>query len=633
MVSLSICFNIFPLGQKDVFAATLEEKEYTSFKDIIESTLYQYQLNHDGNPKNADELISYANHLQRGGFAITIWDDLVDNDQIIGNTFSEDRFLADGNYILFQTKDDAERQTDNLIRFDINAIELVNETDRTRNFSLLDQMDKSKNDNILQDGFGNTVSYDAFINTTSKNILLRADSFEIIESTPKFTPQPETTIQPQPTHQPKPSTKVTGIKLDAKDITLEIGGEDILTATIQPFNALEQGVRWTSSNESIATVDLNDEASVTVIAEGEGTCTITAASKDGNKTATCNVTVESNTIAVKKVILDDKLVSLKLGEDYQLTATITPNDATEQSVLWSSDNKGIASVDEDGNITAKKAGNAKITATTVDGKKTAICQVTVIGNIKVTSVVLDSKTLRMGTGSDETLTATVKPFDATNQNVTWSSSNKGIADVDEEGNVTTKKTGKVKITATTEDGRKTATCDITVIAPIKVTGIVLDEKSLTMSIGQDQELTATVKPFDATNKDVIWSSNNKGIANVDEEGTVTAKKAGKAKITATTEDGRKTATCEVIVIDPIKVTGIVLDENLLIMSVGEEQELTATVKPFNATNKNITWSSSNKGIADVDEEGTVTAKKAGKVKIIATTEDGEKITECTVTVK
>ena len=172
------------------------------------------------------------------------------------------------------------------------------------------------------------------------------------------------------------------------------------------------------------------------------------------------------------------------------------------------------------------------------------------------------------------------------------------------------------------------------ISGIPVTGVSLDKTTLSFNaIGQSKTLTATVEPADATNKNVSWSSSNPSVAAVD-NGIVTAVGEGTAVITVTTEDGGKTATCTVTVtIDTsVPVQGVSLDNTSLYMTkMGQSAQLTATVEPANATNKNVTWSSSNTAVATV-ENGIVTAVGNGTAVITVTTEDGGKTATCSVTV-
>ena len=251
-------------------------------------------------------------------------------------------------------------------------------------------------------------------------------------------------------------------------------------------------------------------------------------------------------IAVTSVSLNSTSMELVEGTTQTLVATVSPSNAENQKVIWSSSNSSVASV-ADGVVTAIKAGTATITVKTDDGAKTATCNVTVVAKeIPVTSVSLDQTEIELIEGNEFTLTATVKPDNATNKNVTWSSSNTSVATVNN-GKVTALKAGTATITVKTEDGGKTATCEVTVNAKVyPVESVSLDKTSYEMTEGDEFTLTATVKPDNATNKNVTWSSSNTSVATV-YNGVVTALKAGTTTITVKTEDGGKTATCELLI--------------------------------------------------------------------------------------
>ena len=169
-------------------------------------------------------------------------------------------------------------------------------------------------------------------------------------------------------------------------------------------------------------------------------------------------------------------------------------------------------------------------------------------------------------------------------------------------------------------------------APVAVSAITLDANSLELQEGDSQSLTATISPSNANNKKVLWISSNSSVATV-AEGVVTAVKAGQATITAKSDDGGKTATCEVsVVAKAVLVESVSLDKTSVELKEGEEVSLTATVKPGNATNKNVIWSSSNETVASVTD-GKVSALKSGETTITVTTEDGAKTAECKITVK
>ena len=262
---------------------------------------------------------------------------------------------------------------------------------------------------------------------------------------------------------------------------------------------------------------------------------------------------ENNVLTLHNATIKNELeftdsLTLEEGGTATLTATITPSNATDQNVTWSSDNESVATVDQNGRVTAVAQGGATITAA-VDGKS-AKCSVTVnaAAPVPVTSVSLDKTSLGLTEGDTETLTATVEPSDATNKNVTWSTSDASIATVTD-GVVTAVAPGTATITVTTEDGNKTATCAVTVTAAtVPVTGVTLNKTSTSLYVGDTETLTPTITPDNATNKNVTWSSDDTSVATVDASGLVTAVARGTAVITATAADGSgASASCTVTV--------------------------------------------------------------------------------------
>ena len=312
------------------------------------------------------------------------------------------------------------------------------------------------------------------------------------------------------------------------------------------------------------------------------------------------------------------------------------NTTDSKNVSWSSNNEAVATVDANGNVTAKRAGTAVITATSTNGK-TAGCTVTVSKKeIPITEVRLNKSTETLTEGETTTLTATVLPENTTyGKSVKWSSSNVAVATVDLMGKVTAKRAGTAIITAISENG-KTASCTITVNKKdtnITITEVRLNKSTETLKEGDTTTLTATVLPENTTDsKSVSWRSSNSEVATVDANGTVTAKRAGTAVITATSTNG-KSAGCTVTVSrKEIPITEISLDKSSATLTEGETTTLVATVLPENTTDsKSVSWRSSNSEVATVDANGTVTAKRAGTAVITATSTNG-KTAGCTVTV-
>ncbi len=173
--------------------------------------------------------------------------------------------------------------------------------------------------------------------------------------------------------------------------------------------------------------------------------------------------------------------------------------------------------------------------------------------VHVSSISLNKNTMELSVGKSETLVATILPSNATNKSVTWSSNNTSVATVSSTGEVMAKALGSAIITVKTSDGGKTATCSVTVSAEnISVTGVSVNPPSLSMAVGDTQIIYANITPSDATDNTVAWSSSNTAIATVSSSGIVTAKAIGTATITARTNDGGLTASCNVSVIDVSK---------------------------------------------------------------------------------
>ena len=268
---------------------------------------------------------------------------------------------------------------------------------------------------------------------------------------------------------------VTSVQLNKTSTSLVVGGTETLFANVEPANATNRNVNWSSSNPSIATVSAN--GMITAVAAGTATITVTTA--DGNRTASANVTVSATAVAVTGVSIPASL-SLNVGTTQTLTPTITPSNATNHNVSWSSSNPAIATVSAAGLVTGVAAGTATITVTTADGNRTASTNVTVSATtIAVTGVSLPESmsifmnvSINQGPVSTAYLTPVITPSNATNQNVTWSSSNPAIATISAAGLVTGVAAGTATITVTTADGNRTASTNVTVFP--SAMGITID---------------------------------------------------------------------------------------------------------------------------------------------------------------
>lgn len=255
------------------------------------------------------------------------------------------------------------------------------------------------------------------------------------------------------------------------------------------------------------------------------------------------------------------------------------------------------------------------------------------GDKAVAGIALDKDALELYVSEDKKLNAKLFPADATIKDVTWNSSDPGVVEVAADGTVMAKKAGTAVITVTSvSDSVQKAECTVTV--KVKETGVTLNKETLELEAGQKETLTATVLPADATDKAVTWTSGDPTVAEVDASGTVTAKTAGRALITATTANGVK-ATCTVTVAkmqeEQPAVSKIELSKKKLTLGVKEKFTLKTSISPKKAANSKVTWKLSKKGIVTVSSKGAVTAKKAGTVKVTAVA--GGKKAVCTITVK
>lgn len=430
--------------------------------------------------------------------------------------------------------------------------------------------------------------------------------------------------------------QVSAVTVSPKEATVKAGASVTLNGEIQPENASNQNIIWTSDNESVATVA---GGVVTGVAVGTATITATSAENDTIRD-TATITVENGEpeiVEVESVSVKPAELSLTEEDTRKLAHSITPSNATNQNVSWSSDNEAVATVSQEGTVTAIKEGTANITVTTENNNKTAVCEVTVTRKgIAVTGVELSSSTLEVKLGNPQILTAAVQPTNATNQNVSWSSNNEAVATVDG-GTVTAVAAGTATITVTTEDGGFKAKCEVTVKSEpepevIKVTGVTLDKQAVNIEVGKTAVIKESVQPENATNKTVSWESKNETVASV-ENGKITALKEGIAEIIVTTADGNKTATCTVNVIPKqIPVESIKVNPSSAAMQTGTKATLRVVYTPENATNKAVVWATDNEAVASVSNEGVVTAKAAGTANITATTVDGQKSSSCTVIV-
>lgn len=415
----------------------------------------------------------------------------------------------------------------------------------------------------------------------------------------------------------------SSIEISRGELTLTEGESFTLSATVLPAEAQDRSVNWLSYNTDIATVD----ASGKVTAIKPGNAKIVAKSSNG-LTAECLVTVKQRIIDVTEVRISQTSASMVVGDRLTLTATVLPDNATDKNVTWTTDNSAVATVDQDGAVTARWVGNAVITATC--GNKSASCSITVErGYVEVTGITLNQTQLTLKVGERATLTATVAPADATDQEVTWSSDNAAVATVTAYGLVRAVKAGTAEIMA--KAGNITTSCTVTVIKEddpkVMPNGVTVTPAFVSLNRGETRQLTANVTPSTASDKSLNWTSSDEAVATVDASGMVSATGKGTATITATTVNGlTATSTISVTVV----LEGLEVEPGEYAAVEGSEFDLRVLPVPGDADlPRTITWSSSDSSVVTVSNTGHCRVLKTGVAAI--TVKGGGFEATCTVT--
>lgn len=347
------------------------------------------------------------------------------------------------------------------------------------------------------------------------------------------------------------------------------------------------------------------------------------------KTPFKNMRVIIEMIPPEMIAIDCNQLKLFKEESALLRVSLTPQNAYYKELTWETSDASIATVSQSGEVTAVAPGTAVISVSSVKNPEAnAQCEVTVCDH--TTGIKMASTEERVNVGSTITLVANTLPLGTSDNEVTWSSDDEEIATIDGAGNVAGIKVGSCVVKATAVDGGYTAECKITVVQPAKE--VTLNKHETSIVVNNSETLKVTLKPDNTTDKTVIWSTSNADIAEVSTSGLVTAKKAGKAFVIATSVSNPEAKdSCEVTVIQPVE--GIMLSETRLIMrELGEMVKLTANVQPEDASDKSVRWASYNQSVCTVTENGTVIAVGYGSAIIVATTVDGGYAATCVVRV-
>jgi len=323
------------------------------------------------------------------------------------------------------------------------------------------------------------------------------------------------------------------------------------------------------------------------------------------------------------ITLDAEEINLDLYTGKTLNATIYPDNASNKNVVWSSSNTNVATVNSYGYVYGTGEGEAIITASTENGNLVALCLVNV-NKVPVTGVRFEHDEMELNLGEHTYLSPIIEPSNATNKNVTYTFSNPSILWNRWGDYVEGYSIGTTYVTVTTEDGGYSATMKVTV-PEVALEGIEFESDVIEFDLGDYDEIYVNYLPEHATNKKVSFVSSDPEIVSVYDGysgtyGNVEAHKVGTATITATSEDGGYVATCTVVV-KPVAVTGIEFNSTGQYFGGAREESLSYSIYPYNASNQNVTFESSNESVVTV-EDGVAYMHKAGSAIITATTEDG-----------
>lgn len=407
---------------------------------------------------------------------------------------------------------------------------------------------------------------------------------------------------------------VTSIKISGSQEYVNKGDNISLTTEVLPSTATNPKITWKSSRPKVISVNSRGIAK----AKGYGTATIFAYASDGSGVYDkCTMTVER---PLKSITFRTKTLHLIKGEAKRVKPVFHPSNATFKDVEWSSSDPSVAAVDENGVVKGMASGTAAITCKAVKNGVVGTYTVSVKEYVESIRITGQGKRGEISYGYTKHLKAVVKPSTATNKRVKWTTSNGGVLQVDQSGNVTAVGYGSAIITArATDNSGVRASVGFTVIKPVG--SITVNPTTITLVEGRSASITATVSPADATYTGINWKTSDSKVATVDYNGGVTAVSAGNCRVYAVSTDGNEIkGTTNVIVKPAVNATSVAISSSSITMLPGQSRKLAVRIKPSNTT-ESISWSSSDTSVASVDSNGTVTANGQGHATIYVTSSD------------
>ena len=392
----------------------------------------------------------------------------------------------------------------------------------------------------------------------------------------------------------KDDIKVKKIVLNPTSLSLRVGSAKQVKATVDPENATNGDLKWSSSNPKVATVDENG----VIKGISPGTTTITVKTKDGTVTTKITVTVKAK-----------EKVDVKVGGTKQIdpNTILKPDNVSNKDLVYESSNPNVATVDDNGKVTGVGPGTTTITIKTKDGE--------IIDTITVVVKEKDIINVKVGGTKQIDPNTITKPDNVSNKDLVYESSNPNVATVDNNGKVTGVNPGTTTITVKTKDGEIVDT----------ITVVVKEKDIINVDVGSTKQIdpNTITKPDNVSNNDLVYESSNPNVATVDDNGKVTGVNPGTTTITVKTKDGEIIDTITIVVKDKITV------------EVGEKEQIdpNTITKPDNVTNNDLVYESNNPNVATVDDSGKVTGVNPGTTTITVKTKDGDIIDTITVVVE
>lgn len=414
---------------------------------------------------------------------------------------------------------------------------------------------------------------------------------------------------------------VKGLEIQQEEITVLTGKHELSylpECKIVPENAYYQGVKWTSSDESVAVA--GDDGSIFPVSAGK--CTFTGISEDPACRAcvTCEVTVK---IGIDEIELHSASDLGYVGKKLKISAKIHPENAEIKSLSWESSDESIASVDQQGNVNCLEAGNVTITCNADDGASASL-QLEVVKGTK--ALIIDQKNVKLLLGgkaalASQKLSCTLIPEDTSFADVTWESSDETIAAVDAEGNVTALAEGSCTISAVSNDPAANAKASLRVTVGQAVQKIALVDPPSQLAKGSRYKLSAQITPANAMIQKLLWTSADDSILSVDGQGNLMPRAAGETTIRCEATDGSGVyASMKFTVIQ--RIEKLSYSENRLVVTAGTEEVPEIEILPESASSHRLHYESSNPAVASVTPSGKVRGLTSGRCTITAKSMDG-----------